>query len=272
MKPPKNFDMKITKMILAAMLAIGSYAASAQNTDDDDLLEFEKEAANNDNGFHFSTEFATRDVWRGGFVSSAAFEPELSYSIGGLSIGTWAACPLNSSNDHYNELDFYIEYAFDFGMSLMLTDYCWNNANDKFEYFGKYKDNHLLEATLGYDLGAVCDNVPLSFNANTIVAGANRKENDDQAFSTYMELVYAPSLKNIDLSLTFGVAAEPEDAAMYSMKGGFNIVNIDLGLSHDFKIKNVATLTVKTDLICNPSGLNDDRGDAYAIGGIVISF
>jgi hypothetical protein len=114
--------------------------------------------------------------------------------------------------------------------------------------------------------------VPLSFNANTIVAGANRKENDDQAFSTYMELVYAPSLKNIDISLTFGVAAEPEDAAMYSMKGGFNIVNIDLGLSHDFKIKNVATLTVKTDLICNPSGLNDDRGDAYAIGGIVISF
>ncbi|MCR5454103.1 MAG: hypothetical protein K6F33_03855 [Bacteroidales bacterium] len=265
--------MKIAKLIIAAMLASLAYTASAQITkyDDDDvhIASDELFESDDENGFHFSTEFVTEDVWRGCFDASAAFEPEISYTIGGLSIGTWAASPLNYGSDDYRELDWYVEYAFDFGLSFMMTDYCWTDDNGQFEYFGKYKDTHFLEATLGYDLGAVTD-VPLSFNVNTMIAGANRKENGDQALSTYMELIYAPSLKHVDLSLTLGAAAEPE-AILYSRKDGFNIVNIDLGVSHDFNIKDVATLTVMAHVICNPTGI-EYKGEAYALGGVAISF
>ena len=262
--------MKITKMILAAMLAIGTYAANAQNTDDDDLLEFEKEAAN-DNGFHFTTDFCSKYVWRGSAVCGTALQPEISYSVGGLTIGSWGSNSLNTT-DIYQELDFFVEYSAG-GASIMVYDYCWTDDNGNFNYFGKYKDTHFLELGLGYDFGEITENLPLSFNVNTILAGANRKANDDQAYSTYMEITYAPSIKNIDLSLTVGAASEDEDAAMYSRKGGFNLVNIDLGVSHDFNIKDVATLTAGAHLICNPTGgAGAEKGEMFICAGFGITF
>ena len=261
--------MKITKIIFAAVLAMCAFAAQAQDKDDDFDFPFENE--DNDNGFHFTTDFVTKNTWRGMNVSDAAFQPELSYSIGGLRIGSWGSTALNS-DDKYTELDFFLEYAVG-GVSMMVYDYCWTDDNGKFDYFGKYKDTHLLEVGLGYDFGEICENFPVSFNVNTIVAGANRKANDDQAFSTYMEIVYAPSLKNLDLSFTVGAASEDEDAAMYSRKGGFNIVNIDFGLSHDFKIKDIATITAKADIIFNPTGsAGAEKGEAFITAGVGISF
>ncbi len=253
--------MKLEK-ILAAFALVHMTATGVRAQDIED--------GGSENGFHFSSEFVTEDVWRGGFAGSAAFEPEISYTIGGFSIGTWASSPLNYGNDTYNELDFFIEYAVG-GVTLTFSDYCWTNGNDKFEYFGPYKENHLLEASLGYDFGVGNENVPLSFSVNTIVAGANRKANGDQGFSTYLEAVYAPSLKKLDMSLTVGAAIENEEAAMYSKKGGFNFVNIDFGLSHDFKLRDVATLTLGANLICNPTGF-EEHGEAYVTGSIGISF
>lgn len=258
--------MKIAKYLTAAMFAMLAYSASAQDFDDDDFFM----DSDDENGFHFTTDLVSKAVWRGGSVCSAAFEPEISYSAGGFSVGSWAATPLSYGHDDYQEIDWFMEYAFDFGLSFMLTDYCWTGDNG-FEYFGKYKDTHFLEGTLGYDLGAVNENVPLSFNINTMFAGANTKENGDQAYSTYMELAFAPSLKNVDLNLAIGAAIEKEEYAMYSRKGGFNIVNVELGLSHDFNIKDVATLSVMAQLVCNPTGI-DKKGEAYALGGVSISF
>ncbi|MBO7463848.1 MAG: hypothetical protein J6T96_14770 [Bacteroidales bacterium] len=263
--------MKATRLILAAFLAMWTYAAGAQDFDD---LEFEIED-DSDNGFHFTMDFVTKNVWRGGFVSSAAFEPELSYSIGGLRVGTWAASPFNMNTDPYNELDFFIEYNFGGGFGMQVYDYCWTledeNGNPVFNYFGPYKDNHFLEVGLIYDWSEVCDNLPMSFNINTIVAGANRKANDKQGYTTYMELALEPSLKNLDMYLAVGAAIEDEESLMFSRKGGFNVVNLDFGLSHDFNIKDVATLSVNGHLICNPTGVVD-KGEAYVLGGVSISF
>ncbi len=264
--------MKIANFLTSVAFVLAAFNANAQDLDD------ELVGQDNDNGFHFSTEFVTEDVWRGGFAGSAAFEPEISYTIGGLSIGTWGSSPLNFGQDNYNELDFYVEYAFDFGLSMIVNDYCWTQEYERidgsigeaFDYFGPYKENHYLEAGIAYDWGEVSD-VPLSFNVNTMLAGANRKYNGDQGHSTYMELVFAPSLKKLDMSLTVGAAIENEEALMYSRKDGFNIVNVDFGLSHDFKIKDAATLTVRGHLVCNPTGF-DTHGEAYVLGGVAIKF
>lgn len=51
--------------------------------------------------------------------------------------------------------------------------------------------------------------------------------------------------------------------------GAQDFDGLDFGLSHDFNIKDIATLSVNGHLICNPTGVTD-KGEAYVLGGVSI--
>jgi|GEM_PF-102935 len=272
---------KINFFVSLVALAMTFSTANAQDPDEATSPE------GSGDGFGASVDFTTTTIWRGGYLGGAAVQPSMSYSFKGLEAGMWAST--NFSDEAYKELDFYVSYAIG-GFSVTVTDYAWDiTENTTLDYFGPYKKTHRLEAGLGFDFSEVSD-LPLSVGVYTMVAGADRKSDgsDKQAHPTYLELSYAPSLKNgFDLALTLGAAIEDKNGAyLYSEKDGFNFVNVDIALSKTFAVKSGFTITPKVELAVNPTGFSEDpdialkhgetsihsHGKAVALAGLSIGF
>lgn len=216
-----------------------------------------------------TVDFTTKALWRGGYCGGPSIQPGIEYSIGGFSVSTWNSSEINMGQGGFEEIDFALGYSIG-GASILLSDYCWNNAYGNFEYFGPYKENHFLELGLGYDFGELTS-LPLAVSVNMMLAGANRNFSDEAAHSTYVDLVYSPSCGGFDFAFTLGAAIENEESLMYSKKDGFNIVNIDCAVSKSFPLKSFATITPRAELMCNPVGF-DKHGEVYFVAGLGIAF
>lgn len=200
-----------------------------------------------------SIDLTSANLWRGTYLTGVSLQPGISFDIAGFSVGAWGSTDFNYGSDGYSELDFMISYS-NWGASIGLTDYCWTNSEGAFDYFGKYADNHFLEMSIGFDFGYYFGKVPVYINANTMLFGANRTAAGDQAYSTYIEIGYSYSVRNlVDLNLAVGGAIENGNACLYSPNNGFSVVNINLGAAHDFNIKDICCISVSADLICNPA-------------------
>ncbi|MBP6635910.1 MAG: hypothetical protein KA177_08730, partial [Paludibacter sp.] len=106
--------------------------------------------------FSVNTDIVSSYVWRGTQYSGVSIQPTLQFSTGGFSIGSWGSAGF----DGFLEMDLYAKYAFDFGLSLGLTDYYYPGS----DYFDLSKESgaHGLELNLGYAVGG------LSIGANYI--------------------------------------------------------------------------------------------------------
>ena len=190
------------KIILTAIMAAAVLSAVAQ----------EEEAA--ESPLSFETNVNSSALWRGAYVTGLSAEGIINYSVAGFSAGVDAISAIGK--DDYKEFDLYIGYQFK-GAFVTLTDYSW--TMDKFEYFGPYKEYHFLELGVGYDFSEITD-LPLSVSYNVMLAGANRTADGKQAYSSYIEVGFAPSLAcGIDLDIALGMALEGEESAlMYTKK------------------------------------------------------
>lgn len=243
------------KFIFSALMAAMVLAANAQ----------EEEAV--ESPLSFSTNFYSSALWRGSYVTGLSAEGVINYSIAGFSAGVDAISAIGK--DDYTEFDLYIGYQFK-GAFVTLTDYSW--TMDKFEYFGPYKEYHFLELGVGYDFSEITD-LPLAVSYNVMLAGANRTADDDQAYSSYVEVSFTPSLVcGIDLELAVGAAIEGEESAlMYTKKDGFNVCNVKAGLSKTYNLKNFCTVTPNVNVVCNPTGF-DAHGTVNFSAGVGFTF
>ncbi|MBQ3657344.1 MAG: hypothetical protein II956_10950 [Bacteroidales bacterium] len=215
----------------------------------------------------FSLGVSSNAVWRGGLVCGLNSSGSVDFSAGGFSAGVEAISAVGK--DDYTEFDLYAAYSIS-GAFVSVYDYCW--TQDKFEYFGPYKDYHYLELGLGYDFAELTD-VPLSVSFNMMLAGANKKINGDQAHSSYIEICYAPSLSNgLDLAFTVGAAIENKDAElMYTKNDGFNFAELKAEISKTYNLKNFCTVTPSAAIIFNPTG-TEYHGQSYFVGGVSFGF
>ncbi|MBO4770986.1 MAG: hypothetical protein J5595_00455 [Bacteroidales bacterium] len=246
----KNFGI----MIAAAMVALTAMSARAQ------------EAEGDGSPLTFDLGVATNDIWRGGNCAGLSFMGDAEFAAGGFSAGIAG----NSAivKDDYTEIDLYASYSVG-GAFLSLTDYTW--TQDKFEFFGPYKTYHYLELGVGYDFSEKTD-LPLSISYNVMLAGANRKADDSQGHSSYIEISYAPSLEcGLDLGFTVGAAIENEESLMYTRKDGFNFAELKFEMSKTYNLKNFCTVTPSAAVICNPTGLGE-HGEVYFVGGVSFGF
>ena len=119
------------KVLLVLGLGLAAMTASAQ-----------------DGGFDVSADVVSRYVWRGTELgNSPHIQPTVEYSTGGLAIGAWGSYGFA---DGYQESDLYVNYGFDFGLSVGLTDYYAHTGP-----YGKISDttsNHAFELNLAYEL------------------------------------------------------------------------------------------------------------------------
>ena len=246
----KNFGI----MIAAAMVALTAMSARAQ------------EAEGDGSPLTFDLGVATNDIWRGGNCAGLSFMGDAEFAAGGFSAGIAGISAIGK--DDYTEIDLYASYSIG-GVFVSLSDYTW--TQDKFEFFGPYKTYHYLELGVGYDFSEKTD-LPLSISYNVMLAGANRKADDSQGHSSYIEISYAPSLEcGLDLGFTVGAAIENEESLMYTRKDGFNFAELKFEMSKTYNLKNFCTVTPSAAVICNPTGLGE-HGEVYFVGGVSFGF
>lgn len=197
--------------------------------------------------FSASGDLVSSYVWRGFKQAGASVQPALSMSAGNFSLGAWGSTDIAS--DGKKEVDFFASYSVA-GFALTATDYWWDGegAHRYFSYPEDDFSGHLLEAGVAYTLPRF---FPLTIAWNTFVLGkSNKKANGDNSFSTYVELSYPFSIKDVDLSVSTGFV--PWESAVYGPEmDGFKFTSIRLGASKNIKITESFDIPVYTHVIAN---------------------
>lgn len=172
-------------------------------------------------------------IWRGSkFGTGAAFQPYLEYSAGGFAIGAWGSVstggayldtPKEVIGGEGFEMDLYLSYGFDFGLSIALTDYYFGGDWTDFETM------HFFEPALSYEI------------SNISLTGAYMIGED--VSDTYLEASYSGT---VDLFIGAG-------DGQYTDDGDFMICNVGIGSSKEIAITDKFSLPLSGSVILNPS-------------------
>lgn len=199
-------------------------------------------------GIDFGADLVSSYVWRGYKNAGASFQPALSASISGFSLGAWASTDL-SSKDGKKEVDFTAAYE-NSGFKVAVTDYWWDGEGQERYFSSPHEGNngHYLEATLGYTFPEI---FPMSVAWNTFVLGkGNKKESGKNSYSTFIELAYPFSVAGIEMGVSTGFT--PWESTVYGTDG-FKFTSIALNASKNIKITDSFSLPIFGNIICNPN-------------------
>jgi len=196
-------------------------------------------------------------------LGSPNIQPYLSFTTGGLTLGSWAS---SSFLGNVKEVDVYATYVFSPAFALTVTDYNWGFANSK-GYFNYSKGtDHMYEATLAYTGPTV---FPLGVSVNTMFAGCDTLSTGKSAFSTYAELSY-PVTANAKVF----VGASLFKSAMVYNTSGFAFTNIGVKVSKSIVITDKFSLPVYGILGANLSTKNYDAStkptSLYFVTGVTL--
>ncbi len=200
-----------------------------------------------------SVDAVSRYVWRGLlYDSSPNLQPTLSYTYGGFSIGSWASYGVSN---HYAEIDFFASYTKG-AFSFSVYDYFNEDEDDlRVNNYFNYKNKttgHLLEGSVIYTAGEA---FPITLTAAMFFYGSDKKENGDQAYSSYFEVGYPFKVAN--QSLDFFIGGSPSNG-FYQKYSNIensdpNIFNLGVSSTKEIKISDSFTLPLKATLSLNPA-------------------
>jgi hypothetical protein len=198
---------------------------------------------------NLSGDLVSSYVWRGFKQAGASVQPSLSVGCKGWSLSAWASTDIGGNGN--KEVDFSLGYAAR-GFGIALTDYWWDGEGAN-RYFSRPADGnpgHLLEAGVSY---ALPGSFPLSLSWNTFLLGeGNKKANGDNSFSTYVEVAYPFTVKEVDFTVSAGFL--PWESAVYgSEMDGFKCTSVQLGAAKEVKIGERFSLPVFAHIIANPA-------------------
>jgi hypothetical protein len=186
-----------------------------------------------------SADLVSSYVWRGLYQTNAAFQPGLSISYGGLSLGAWGSSDFSS---FAKEVDFTLGYSTG-GFSIAFTDYWWQGEGTK---YGHYSACHHYEGTIGYSFG---ESFPLSLAWNTMIREGDGGDGDyKQNYSTYISAAYDFNVK--DVGVTVGIGISPWEG-YYS--DDFAVSTISLRATKELKFTETFSLPVFAETIIAPA-------------------
>jgi len=187
--------------------------------------------AQDDSGSPFSigADFVSRYVWRGlDFGNGPAVQPTFEFSKGNFAIGAWGSYTMNSND--YLEADLYASYAFDFGLSVIATDYYFPAA----------------------ELGVVTDSSYFDIDAHSFEIGLSQAIGD-----FYISAFYFLNLDD-DIYFEAGYSFEHFNLFVgagnqsYTSDADFMVTNFGISTSKEIKITDNFSLPVNGALVFNP--------------------
>jgi hypothetical protein len=135
--------------------------------------------------FSVGADVVSSYVWRGSKQGSGPnIQPSVKFVTGGLTLGSWGSFSFHDGGDRA-EVDLYAAYAFDFGLSLGITDYYYQGA-PYFVYSGDTA-SHAFEINLVYAIKSI------SIQANYILNDASNgvPANKTGGGDMYFEAAYS---------------------------------------------------------------------------------
>ncbi len=191
-----------------------------------------------------AADFVNQYVWRGQKCGEVSIQPTLGVGYKGLSLSAWGNVGLSNSSDT-KELDLTLGYTIG-GFNVGVTDYWFNDPNEKYFCYAAHKTSHLFEANVGYDFG------PVSLQWYTNFAGNDGlNKSGKRAYSSYFEATAPFKLGGCDWAATVG--AVPYATTTYKKANGFAVTNVSLKASKDIKITNSFSVPVFASVTANPS-------------------
>lgn len=190
--------------------------------------------------FSVGADLYSNYIWRGTKLGTGpAVQPTVKFVTGGLTIGVWGSFDAHG----YAEVDPYISYAFDFGLSVGVTDYYY--PPQEFFDVSDTTGSHAFEINAGYTIKG------LTLSANYIVneAGGAASVGGDK----YFQAGYA--FKHFSLVMGAGDGWHTSD-------GDFNICHIGIGTTKVIKITDSFSIPVTGQVIFNP-----EREQLYVVVG-----
>lgn len=203
-------------------------------------------------------------IWRGMYQTGASIQPTLALGAGNFSLTAWGSTDFDGTSSSEGaaakELDLTAAYTFgNSGLTLSVADMWWaGQGAHKYFNFKSHETAHHFEAGLTYVLPV--EKFPLSVAWYTMFAGQDKKENGDQAYSSYVELNYPFRVKMVDLNVTCGMV--PYKTLQYSTNG-FSVTNVALKGSTAIKITDHFSLPIFAQAIWNPR-----LEDAHLVFGV----
>lgn len=198
-----------------------------------------------------------RYVWRGAdFGNAAAIQPDLSFSQGGFTIGSWGSYSLSPGASGSNEHDLYASYSFETNgsgtFSIGVTDYYFPSGDnpltsateespDFFNYDSDGDGAHTIEPNLGY---SGPDSFPIS-----VYAAINAYNDPDNA--VWLEASYPFSVQDVDLSVAIG-GTPSDDGGFYTGDDQAGITKASLSASKSIEITDGFSLPIMASYYLNP--------------------
>ncbi len=194
--------------------------------------------------FSVDLDIKSRYIWRGAdFGNSPSIQPELSYALGGLEVGFWAAYATNGDPEG-TEVDLWASYTHETdagSFSVYATDYTFPVHHTGMIGAETWLDSdaHFIELGLGY---AGTDALPISVFAGMFV----HNDNDN---SVYIELGYDADPVGFFLGFT------PFESEAYGTSGA-GIINLGITGTRELIITDNFSLGLSSSLIVNPYAEN----------------
>ena len=200
--------------------------------------------------FHLKLELQTKYVWRGMEMitedSAPVLFPQINYQYKGLYAYVMGGYAVNGK---YGEVDLGVSYTHKW-ITVGIYDYYYptiNTPNDKYFNFKNRDTGHWFEAAVTI----APENIPAYLTISNFFAGADKKSNDKQAYSTYAELGgHYDFQENHQLGLAVGAAFNKSCYNGY--EHNFSICNIELKYTYSLKLKNDFTMPLSVAYITNP--------------------
>lgn len=191
-----------------------------------------------------SVSLHNQHYWRGNKTGhGVSFQAGATMQLSeGFSAGIWNGSALNSS---FKEIDFYFTYAKK-GFSISVLDYyCPREAvfSSEFRDWNQPSTPHLIDIQLGYSLS----NTPFSVMVSTMVWGSDLDDNNENYYSTYLQMGYNKDFN--DMSTSFILGYSPWES-MYGSEAG--LVNIETSADCKVLEKENLSMSINTKFIYNP--------------------
>lgn len=226
---------QILYLLLGCLLSI-SYASA-------------QEVGKRESNFHLGVDLQTKYIWRGMEMmtqdAAPVVFPGLNYSNKGFYAYVLGGYAINGK---YAEVDLGLSYNYKW-LTVGLNDYYYPSTNSPKDQYFNLKSNetgHWFEALVTI----APENIPAYLTVSNFFAGADKKDDGKQAYSTYAELGgHYDFLNDHRLSLTVGVAFN--QSCYNGYEHDFSICNIELKYTYNVAMKDF-TLPLSVAYIINP--------------------
>ena len=207
----------------------------------------------NDSEFIVGTDLVSRYMWRGLDLGSApAIQPSFSWNKGGFSVGTWGSYSLKGSqsiNENFAEVDLMLSYNYKF-VTVALVDFFFPveglYVNNNYFNYKAGETTHIIESAITF---TGPENIPLNFMIATVLYGADLDANQDNIYSTYLELTYPMQINKIDFEVFIGGVVN-DKPNMYG--NGSGVINLGFKASKAIKISDEYSMGTFLSMILNP--------------------